>query len=99
MAEQRKAASAGDQNAVTHEPADPTTGPEVSDAAKRAAKDKRVTLRVTYPHVLFDLTAQDLPSVTQEGTTYTSAQADTVKTLAMKCGVPVTEVPSDEEEN
>lgn len=96
MAEQRKAAAAGDHNTVTHEPVSPTPAPEVSDAAKRVSKDSRVTLCVDHPHLEFDLTAAGLPSVTQAGTVYTSAQADEVRTLAMKYGVPVREVRADE---
>lgn len=98
MAEQRKAASAGDHNAVTHDLAEPTPEPEVSPAAKRVAKDKRVTLRVVHPHAEFDLTAAGLPSVTQAGTVYTETQADEVRTLALKYGVPVFEVAADETE-
>ncbi|UTN93024.1 hypothetical protein SEA_MARKY_21 [Streptomyces phage Marky] len=98
MAEQRKATSAGDHNAVTHEPVEPTPEPEVSPAAKRVQKDKRVTLCVDHPHFEFDLSAAGLPSVTQQGTVYTSAQADEVRTLALKYGVPVREVVADETE-
>ena len=96
MAEQRKATSAGDHNTVTHAPVAPTPEPEVSPAAKRVAPEKRVTLCVDHPHAEFDLTAVGLPSVTQAGTVYTSAQADNVRTLALKYGVPVREVAADE---
>lgn len=98
MAEQRKATSAGDHNTVTHAPVAPTPEPEVSAAAKRVSKDSRVTLCVDHPHAEFDLSAVDLPSVTQAGTVYTSAQADNVRTLALKYGVPIREVPADETE-
>lgn len=96
-AEQRKATAAGDHNSVTHTPVAPTPEPEVSDAAKRAPKAKRITLAVDYPHVGFDLSGAGLPSVTQAGTVYTQDQADTVRTLAVKYGVPVREVHDDEE--
>lgn len=98
MAEQRKAASAGDHNSVTHETVAPTPEPEVSTAAKRVQKDKRVTLCVDHPHAEFDLTAAGLPSVTQAGTVYTETQADEVRTLALKYGVPVREVTADDTE-
>ncbi|AXH49409.1 hypothetical protein SEA_CROSBY_21 [Streptomyces phage Crosby] len=98
MAEQRKAAAAGDHNTVTHEPVAPAPEPQVSDAAKRTSKDKRVTLRVDHPHALFDLSGAGLADVTQAGTTYTEAEADEVRTLAMKYGVPVREVRADESE-
>ncbi|AWY07259.1 hypothetical protein SEA_ARACELI_21 [Streptomyces phage Araceli] len=98
MAEQRKAAAAGDHNTVTHEPAAPAPEPQVSDAAKRTSKDKRVTLRVSHPHALFDLSGAGLANVTQAGTTYSEGEADQVKTLALKYGVPVTEVAPDTEE-
>lgn len=75
--------------------------PEADSAAptpeKAAPKAKTVTLRLRHPHVLFDLSAQNLPSVTQEGTVYTIEQADTVLMLAHKLGVPVAVVPTDEE--
>jgi hypothetical protein len=96
MAEQRKAAAAGDHNTVTHELAEPAPEPKVSDAAKRTSKDNRVTLCVKHPHAVFDLSAVGLESVTQAGTVYTSAQADEVRTLAMKYGVPVHEVADDD---
>lgn len=96
MAEQRKAAAAGEHNTVTHEPAAPAGEPTVSDAAKRTSKDKRVTLRVSHPHALFDLSGAGLADVTQAGTTYSEAEADEVRTLAMKYGVPVEEVKEDE---
>lgn len=98
MAEQRKATAAGDQNSVTHELVEPTPAPEVSPAAKRVPRDKRVTLQVRHPHAEFDLTAAGLPTVTQAGTVYTSAQADDVRTLALKYGVPVFEVADDDTE-
>lgn len=98
MAEQRKATAAGDHNSVTHEPVAPTPEPEVSPAAKRVSKDKRVTLCVRHPHQEFDLTAAGLPSVTQAGTVYTESQADDVRTLALKYGVPVYELADDETE-
>jgi len=99
MAEQRKATAAGDHNSVTHEPAAPAPEPQVSDAAKRTSKDKRVTLRVSHPHSLFDLSGAGLASVTQAGTTYTEAEADEVRTMALKYGVPVSEVAHDDEES
>ncbi|AWY07422.1 hypothetical protein SEA_UNTPL_21 [Streptomyces phage UNTPL] len=98
MAEQRKAAAAGEHNTVTHEPAAPAPEPQVSDAAKRTSKDKRVTLCVDHPHTLFDLSGAGLANVTTAGTTYTEAEADEVRTLAMKYGVPVREVHADESE-
>jgi len=94
--EQRKAASTGEHNTVTHEPVAPTPAPEVSDAAKRAPRAKRVTLCVDYPHVEFDLKGAGLPSVTQAGTVYTQDQADQVRTLGMKYGVPLRQVETDE---
>lgn len=97
MAEQRKATAAGDHNSVTHEPAEATPEPETSPAAKRVSKDKRVMLQVRHPHAEFDLTAAGLPSVTQAGTVYTAAQADDVRTLALKYGVPVYEVADETE--
>jgi len=99
MAEQRKAAAAGDHNTVTHEPAAPAPEPQVSDAAKRTSKDKRVTLRVSHPHARFDLSGAGLADVTQAGTTYSEGEADQVKTLALKYGVPVFEVAPESEEN
>ncbi len=96
--EQRKATSAGDHNTVTHAPVEPTPEPEVSPAAKRVAKDKRVTLCVRHPHAEFDLTGAGLPSVTQAGTVYTETQADEVRTLALKYGVPIHEVAATETE-
>jgi hypothetical protein len=96
-AEQRKAAAAGDHNTVTHEPVAPTPEPKVSDAAKRTSKDSRVTLRVRHPHAEFDLSGAGLESVTQAGTTYTQTEADQVRTLALKYGVPVHEVPAADE--
>lgn len=98
MTEQRKAAAAGDHNTVTHEPAEATPEPKVSDAAKRARKDNRVTLCVKHPHLVFDLTAAGLASVTQGGTTYTETEADEVRTLAHKYGVPIHVVVADETE-
>jgi hypothetical protein len=99
MAEQRKATAAGDHATVTHETVEPAPEPQVSDAAKRTSKEKRVTLRVSHPHTLFDLSSVGLESVTQAGTTYTPAEADEVRTLAMKYGVPVSEVAHDDEES
>lgn len=98
MAEQKKATAAGDHASVTHELVEPAPEPEVSTAAKRVQKDKRVTLCVRHPHAEFDLSAAGLPSVTQAGTVYTSAQADEVRTLALKYGVPVFEVDADDTE-
>lgn len=98
MAEQRKATAAGDHNTVTHEPVAPEPEPQVSDAAKRVKKDSRVTLCVRHPHQEFDLSALGLASVTQAGTTYTEAEADEVRTVAMKYGVPLFEVAADDTE-
>lgn len=96
--QQRKATAAGDHNSVTHEPAEPTPEPQVSDAAKRVRKVSRVTLRVQHPHAEFDLSGVGLASVTQGGTTYTEDEADQVRTLALKYGVPVHEVADDDTE-
>lgn len=98
MAEQRKAASAGDHNTVTHEPVEPTPAPEVSPAAKRVSKEKRVTLQVRHPHAELDLSAVGLPAVTQAGTVYTEGQSDDVRTIAHKYGVPVYEVADEIDE-
>lgn len=98
MAEQRKATTAGDHNSVTHELVEPAPEPEVSPAAKRVQKDKRVMLCVRHPHAEFDLTAAGLPSVTQAGTVYTETQSDEVRTLALKYGVPVFVVADDDTE-
>lgn len=97
-AEQRKAVSTGEHNTVTHEPAAPAPEPQVSDAAKRSNKDKRITLRVRHPHVRFDLSGAGLDDVTQAGTTYSESEADGVRTLAMKYGVPVEVVTESDEE-
>jgi hypothetical protein len=96
MREQRKATAAGDQNTVTHEAAEPKTGPETSSAAARVKKSDRVTLCVKFPHVKLDLSPQDLPVITEEGTTVTAAEADAVLTWAMKLKVPVFVVEDDD---
>ncbi len=95
MTTQRKAAAPGDHDTVTHETADTGTGPEVSEAASHTRKASRVTLAVRYPVTRFDLSAHSLPDVTTAGTTYTSDEADQVRTLAMKCGVAVHEVKKE----
>jgi hypothetical protein len=97
MTTQRKAAAPGDHNTVTHEAAPTGTGPEVSEAASHTRKASRVTLAVRRGSVVrFDLSAHNLPDVTTEGTSYTSDEADLVKTLAMKCGVSLHEVKKED---
>ena len=89
-AEQRKTATATAGNPAT-------ASTDAADKPEPAPKVASVKLAVRHPHALFDLTAQDLPSVTQAGTVYTTDQADTVRMLAHKYGVPLTEVPTNEE--
>jgi hypothetical protein len=97
MTTQRKAAAPGDNDTVTHEAAPEGTGPEVSDAASHTRKASRVTLALTRGSIVrFDLSAHDLPDVTTEGTSYTGDEADLVKTLALKCGVPLHEVKKED---
>lgn len=98
MAEQRKAAGPGDTNAVTHELVKEGE-PETSAAAKRTSKSSRVLMRVDYPHTEFDLSAQGLPKLTNDGVYVTREQADNIRVLGMRYGVPVREVADDNEEN
>lgn len=94
--QQRKAAAPGDTDSVTHEPADTGTGPEVSEAASHTRKASRVTLALRRGSIVrFDLSAHNLPDVTTEGTSYTSDESDLVRTLALKCGVPLYEVTKE----
>lgn len=96
MAEQKKAASAGDHNAVAHELVTEEQ-PETTTAAKRTSRSGRVRLQVRHPHEKFDLSGVGLASVTQAGVDYSTSEADKVRTLAMKYGVPVYEVRDETE--
>lgn len=99
MAEQKRATAAGDHNAVTHEAAAETGEAKTSPAAQRKAAGARVRLSVKHPHEEFDLSALGLESVTQAGTSYTADEADQVRTLAMKYGVPVYVAAETEKES
>lgn len=96
MTTQRKATSSGDNDSVTHENVPEPAGPDASDAVSRAGAGSRVTLALMLGSIVrFDLSAQNLPDVTTEGTSYTTDEADVVKTLALKYGVPLYEVKKE----
>lgn len=89
MTTQQRKASPGDNDSAT-----PVVAPEPSGPA---ASDGRVTLALMLGSVVrFDLSAQNLPDVTTEGTSYTGDEADLVKTLALKYGVALYEVKKED---